>query len=78
MPGCYFLVKMKEKNDYPIVLTTVHVQEIMQCSPTSARQYINVASIEIKKQGKIPPKDVVRRAIIPRDFFFDFYGLWNL
>ncbi len=75
MKGCYFLVKMKDKSDYPIVLTTVHVQEIMQCSPTSARQYINVASIEIKKQGKIPPKDVVRRAIIPRDFFFDFYGL---
>lgn len=75
MKGCYLLAKMKEKSDYPIVLTTVHVQEIMQCSPTSARQYIKIVAAELKKAGKMPPTDVVKRARVPRDFFFDFYGL---
>lgn len=75
MKGCYLLAKMKEKSDYPIVLTTVHVQEIMHCSPTSARQYIKVVAEKLKKVGKMPPTDVVKSARVPRDFFFEFFGI---
>lgn len=68
-------MNVKKKTDYPIVLTAEHVQEIMACSSTSARQYINVAAIELRKSGKLPPTDVIRNSRIPRDLFFEIYGI---
>lgn len=66
---------IKEKKDYPIVLSTKHVVEILGCSETTARQYINHASAILKQQGKVALVDVVRNARIPRDLFFDIYGI---
>lgn len=66
---------VKEKKDYPIVLSTKHVVEILGCSETTARQYINHASSILKQQGKVALVDVVRNARIPRDIFFDIYGI---
>lgn len=66
---------MKEKSDYPLVLTANHVSEIMGCAMSAARTYINTASSELRKRGKLPPTDVVKNARIPRDLFFDIYGI---
>lgn len=66
---------VKEKSDYPIVLTVKHVQEIMGCGKTSAYQFVKMASAHMKQQGKIPPQDTVGRAIVPRDVFFEIYGI---
>ena len=33
------------------------------------------ASLELKKQGKIPLNGVTRRVLIPRDLFFEVYGI---
>ena len=66
---------VKEKNDYPIVLSTRHVVEILECSETTARQYINHASTVLKQQGKVALIDVVRNARIPRDLFFEIYRI---
>lgn len=65
----------KEKHDYPIVLSVSDVQEIMGCGKTSAYEMVKVASAYMKKQGKTPPQETVRRAIIPRDVFFEMYGI---
>ncbi len=94
---------VKEKHDYPIVLTVKHVQEIMGCGKTSAYEFVNIVSAHMKKQGKIPPKETVGktsayefvnivsahmkkqgkippketvgRAVVPRDVFFELYGI---
>ena len=65
----------KEKHDYPIVLTTKHVQEIMECGVSSASVYIREASAYLKQQGKLAPLHVVRNGRIPRDLFFEVYGI---
>ncbi|GEA33603.1 helix-turn-helix domain-containing protein [Clostridium diolis] len=65
----------KEKADYPIVLQTKDVMEIMGCSSTTAAQYIKIASAKLKEQGKIPPVDVVKNLRIPRDQFYFIYGI---
>ncbi|MDO4927344.1 MAG: hypothetical protein Q3980_17030 [Turicibacter sp.] len=66
---------IKEKKDYPLVLTTKHVQEIMECGASSASVYIREASAYLKKQGKLAPLHVVRNGRIPRDLFFEVYGI---
>lgn len=66
---------IKEKGDYPIVLSTKHIVEILDCSETTARQYINQASSILRQQGKLALVDVVRNARIPRDLFFEIYGI---
>ncbi len=68
---------VKEKHDYPIVLTVKHVQEIMGCGKTSAYEFVNIVSAHMKKQGKIPPKETVGRAVVPRDVFFELYGIYG-
>lgn len=65
----------KNKFDFPIILTTKHVSEIMECSSTTAAKYINVASAELRKKGKLAPIDVVKNLRIPRDAFFEIYGI---
>ena len=65
----------KEKIDYPIVLQAKDVMEIMACSSTTAAQYIKVASAKLKDQGKIPPVDVIKNLRVPRDLFFEIYGI---
>ncbi len=65
----------KEKTDYPIVLQTKDVMEIMGCSPTTAAQYIKIASAKLKEQGKIPPIDVVKNLRVPKSLFFEVYGI---
>lgn len=65
----------KGKIDYPIVLQTKDVMEVMVCSSTTAAQYIKVASARLKEQGKIPPIDVVKNLRISRDLFFEIYGI---
>lgn len=65
----------KEKSDYPIMLGTSHVMALFECSSTTAAQYIKVASAKLREQGKIPPIDVVKNLRIPRDLFFEVYGI---
>ena len=66
---------VKEKCDYPIVLTTKHVQEIMGCKATAAGKYIREASAVLKQQGKLAPLHIVSKGRIPRDLFFEVYGI---
>lgn len=66
---------VKTKADYPLILTASDVQEIMNCKRTSAYQFINRASAYMKGKGQIPPKETVNRAVIPRDLFFELYGI---
>jgi len=66
---------IKTKTEYPLVLTAKDVAEIMQCSTSAARNYISVASAELRNQGKLPPVDVVRNARVPKDLFFNVYGI---
>ncbi len=66
---------VKEKKDYPLVLTTKHVREIMECGASSASIYIRGASAYLKQQGKLVPLHVVRNGRIPRDLFFEVYGI---
>lgn len=65
----------KEKADYPIVLQTKDVMEIMGCSSTTAAQYIKIASAKLKEQGKIPPTDVVKNLRVSKNKFFEIYGI---
>jgi len=65
----------KEKADYPIVLQTKDVMEIMGCSSTTAAQYIKIASAKLKEQGKTAPIDVVKNLRISRDLFYGIYGI---
>lgn len=65
----------KSKEDYPIVLTTNHVVEIMDCSKTTAAQYIKAANAELKKRGIISPIDIAKNLRISRDKFFEIYGI---
>lgn len=65
----------KNKLDYPIVLKAKDIEEIMACKEDSARKYINIASAELRKRGKLPPIDVVSNSRIPRDLFFEVYGI---
>jgi hypothetical protein len=65
----------KEKSDYPIMLGTGHVMILFDCSSTAASQYIKVASAKLREQGKIPPIDVIKNLRIPRDLFFEVYGI---
>ncbi len=64
---------IKTKDDYPIVLGVQHVQEIMDCSESSARNYIRVANKQLQKEGVMT--DVIRLARIPRNQFFKIYGI---
>ena len=64
-----------KKEDYPLVLEAKHVVEILGVSETTAKKYIKEASLELKKQGKIPLNGVTRRVLIPRDLFFEVYGI---
>ena len=66
---------VKEKHDYPIVLQNKHIREIMDCSESSASVYIREASAYLKQQGKLAPLHVVRNGRIPRDLFFEVYGI---
>jgi hypothetical protein len=65
----------KQKSDYPIVLQGKDVMELFDCSSTTAAQYIKIASAKLKEQGKVPPIDVVKNLRIPRDLFFEVYGI---
>lgn len=66
---------VKEKHDYPIVLTGKHVAEIMDCSHPTASNYIKAALAELKKQGKLPLNAVSAKLLVPRDLFFEVYGI---
>lgn len=66
---------VKQKSDYPLVLNTQHVMEIMGVQATAARTYIRQASAELKQQGKLAPLYVVSKCRIPRDLFFEVYGI---
>jgi len=66
-------ISTKTKEDYPIVLTPSHVAEIMGCCKTSAGQYIKEANLELKKRGLLV--NVIKNARIPRDRFFEIYGI---
>jgi hypothetical protein len=66
---------VKEKKDYPIVLTTRHVKEMMNCSEPTARVYIKTANARLKQEGKIPCLEVANIARVPRDYFFNMFGI---
>ena len=66
---------IKEKKDYPLVLNTQHVMEIMGVQATAARTYIREASAYLKQEGKLAPLYVVSKCRIPRDLFFEVYGI---
>lgn len=66
---------IKEKNDYPIVLTPKHVKEIMDCSEPTARTYIKTANAKLKEEGKIPCLEVANISRVPRDYFFQMFGI---
>ena len=64
---------MKAKEDYPIILTPAHVAEIMGCCKASAGRYIREANLELQRRGIIV--NVIKNARIPRDKFFEIYGI---
>lgn len=66
-------ISTKTKEDYPIVLTPSHVAEIMDCCNTSATKYINEANQELKRRGLLV--NIIKNARIPRDRFFEIYGI---
>lgn len=66
---------VKSKNDYPLVLTSKHVAEILDCSEPTARTYINQINASLKKEGKVTCKDFARIARVPRDKFFEAFGI---
>ncbi|WP_010293558.1 hypothetical protein [Clostridium senegalense] len=66
---------IKNKIDYPIVLTTKHVVEIMECSEPAARTYIKTVNKILEQEGKINPQLVVNNARVSRDKFFKEYGI---
>lgn len=68
-------MQVKEKKDYPLVLKVEHVMEIMGVKRTAASAYIREASETMKAQGKLPPLHVVSKSRIPRDVFFELYGI---
>lgn len=47
----------------------------MDCGESSASVYIREASAYLKQQGKLAPLHVVRNGRIPRDLFFEVYGI---
>lgn len=67
---------IKNKQDYPIVLTTKHVKEILNCSEPTARTYIKTANARLKQEGKISCLEVASISRVPRDYFFNMLGIW--
>lgn len=65
--------KVKTREDYPMVLSTKEVMELMQVKEDSARKFIAVANRQLQAEGYIVP--VVRRSLVPRDKFFRIMGL---
>lgn len=65
----------KEKTDYPIILTAKHVAEIMICSEPTARTYIKTANAKLVEQGKLSTAAISNISRIPRDYFFQLFGI---
>lgn len=65
----------KKREDYPLMLSTKEVIELMQVGEDSARKYIREANRMLQAEGYLVP--VVRRSLVPRDKFFKLMGLMD-